>query len=68
MYDRLVDLGESIGAQTLENGQDFHMEGILTVMIDDFDSRQGDGEDIKKYTLGTTGTNKGHPCGYTTEG
>ena len=41
------------------------MQGILEAMIDDFDSRWGDGEDINKYTLGTIGTNKGQPCGYT---
>ena len=34
-------------------------------MIDDFDSRWGDGEDINEYTLGRNGTNKGQPCGYT---
>ena len=41
------------------------MQDILQAMIDDFDSRWGDGEDINKYTLGTIGTNKGQPCGYT---
>ena len=41
------------------------MQGILEAMIDDFDSRWGDGTDINKYTLGTNGTNKGQPCGYT---
>ena len=34
-------------------------------MIDDFDSRWGDGEDINEYTLGRNDTNKGQPCGYT---
>jgi hypothetical protein len=34
-------------------------------MIDDFNSRWGDGTDINKYTLGTNITNKGYPCGYT---
>jgi hypothetical protein len=52
-------MGEDIGAQTLENGQEFHIEDILESMIDDFDSRWGDGEDINKYTLGADGTNKG---------
>ena len=64
-HDRLVELGEAIGAQAFEKGQDFHMQDILQAMIDDFDSRWGDGEDINKYTLGTIGTNKGQPCGYT---
>jgi hypothetical protein len=41
------------------------MEGILETMIDDFDSRWGDGTDINKYTLRTNDTNKGQPCGYT---
>jgi hypothetical protein len=45
--------------------RDFHMQGILDAMIDDFDSRWGDGEDINEYTLGRNGTNKGQPCGYT---
>ena len=43
----------------------FHMQGILDAMIDYFDSRWGDGEDINEYTLGRNGTNKGQPCGYT---
>ena len=47
------------------SGQDFHMQGILEAMIDDFDSRWGDVEDINKYSFGTNGTNKGQPCGYT---
>ena len=47
-HPRLVELGESIGSQTFENGQDFHMQGILESMIDDFDGRWGDGEDINK--------------------
>ena len=40
------------------------MQGILEAMIDDFESRWGDGTDINKYTLGTNNTNKGQPCGY----
>ncbi len=62
---RLVELGESIGDQTFENGQDFHMQSIFEGMIDNFDVRWGDGEDINKYTPGTNGTNKRQPCGYT---
>jgi hypothetical protein len=62
-HDRLVELGEVIGGQVFEKGQDFHMEDILQTMIDYFDSRWGDGEDINKYTLGTIGTNQGQPCG-----
>jgi len=34
-------------------------------MIEDFDTRWGDGTNINRYTLGTNGTNKGQPCGYT---
>ena len=49
----LVELGETIGAQTFENGLDFHMQGILEAMIDDFDGRWGDGEDINKHTFGS---------------
>jgi len=64
-HDRLVELGDSIGPQVSAKGEDFHMQGILEAMIDDFDSRWGDGTDINKYTLGTNGTNKGQPCGYT---
>ena len=64
-HDRLVELGDAIGPQVLAKGEDFHMQGILEAMIDDFDSRWGDGTDINKYTLGTNGTNKGQPCGYT---
>jgi hypothetical protein len=64
-HDRLVQLGDAIGAQAWEKGQDFHMQGILEAMIDDFESRWGDGTDINKYTLGTNNTNKGQPCGYT---
>ena len=63
-HDRLVELGDSIGPQVSAKGEDFHMQGILEAMIDDFDSRWGDGTDINKYTLGTNGTNKGQPCGY----
>ena len=59
-----VELGEAVGAQALEYGQDFHMQGILEAMIDNFDSRWGDGEHIHKCTLGTNGTNKGQPCGH----
>ena len=40
-HDRLVELGEAIGPQAFEKGQDFHMQGILEAMIDDFDSRWG---------------------------
>ena len=65
VHDCLVELGETIGVKAFEKGQDFHMQGNLKVMIDDLDSRWGDGEDINKYTLGTNGTNKGQPCGYT---
>ena len=64
-HDRLVELGGAIGAQTFGDGQDFHMQGILEAMIEDFDRRWGDGARINKYTLGTNGTNKGQPCGYT---
>jgi hypothetical protein len=64
-HDRLVELGESIGAQSFEKDQDFHIQGILETMIVDFESRWGDGTDIKKYTLGTNNTNKGQPFGYT---
>ena len=35
-HDRLVEIGEAIGAQAFEKGQDFHMQGILEAMIDDF--------------------------------
>ena len=64
-HDRLVELGESIGAQAFEKDQDFHIQGILEAMIVDFESRWGDGTDINKYTLGTNNTNKGQTCGYT---
>ena len=64
-HARLVQLGDAIGAQAWEKGQDFHMQGILEAMIHDFESRWGDGTDMNKYTLGTNNTNKGQPCGYT---
>jgi hypothetical protein len=64
-HDRLVELGEAIGAQAFEKDQDFHMQGILEAMIGDFENRWGDGTDINKNTLGTNNTNKGQPCGYT---
>jgi hypothetical protein len=64
-HDRLVELGGAISAQTFGDGQDFHMQGILEAMIEDFDRRWGDGARINKYTLGTNSTNKGQPCGYT---
>ena len=41
------------------------MQGILEAMIDDFDSRWGDGTNINNYTLATNGTNEGKLCGYT---
>ncbi len=63
--DRLVEFGDAIGPEVSAKGQDFHMQGILEAMIDDFDSRWGDGTDINKYDLGTNGINKGQPCGYT---
>ena len=62
---RLEELGDAIRAQVLENGQDFHMKDIVEVMIEDFDTRWGDGTNINNYTLRTNGTNKGQPCGYT---
>jgi hypothetical protein len=40
------------------------MASILQAMIEDFESRCGDGSDINAYSLGTSGTNKGQPCGY----
>ena len=64
-HDRLVELGDSIGPQVSAKGEDFHMQGILEAMIEDFDRRWGDGARINKYTLGTNSTNKGQPCGYT---
>jgi hypothetical protein len=41
------------------------MQDILEGMIEDFDTRWGDGTNINRYTLGTNDTNKGQPCGYT---
>jgi hypothetical protein len=35
------------------------MQSILEAMLEEFDSRWGDGSDIRKYSLGILGTNKG---------
>jgi hypothetical protein len=62
----LKELSQSIGEQVLENGKDFNMESILGAMIEDFESRWGDGLDINNYSC-RLGTNRGQPCGYTKE-
>jgi hypothetical protein len=57
----LVELGEAIGAQAFGEGQDFHMQGILEVMNDDFD-RGGEMEHTSTSTLsGQTALIRGSP-------
>ena len=64
-HERLQVLAAAIGVQILPDGEEFDMESILQAMIEDFESRWGDGSDINTCSLGTSGTNKGQPCGYT---
>ncbi len=54
-----------IDTQILSDGENFDMEIILQTMIEDFESRWGDGSDINAYSLGTLVTSKGQPRGYT---
>jgi hypothetical protein len=64
-HERLQELGTLIDVQILPDGEEFDMEIILQTLIEDFESRWGDGSDINTCSLGTSGTNKGQPCGYT---
>ena len=58
-HECLQELGATIDAQILPDGQEFHMENILEAMIEDFESRWGDGSDINAYSFDTSDTNKG---------
>ena len=64
-HERLQELGTVIDTQILSDGENFDMEIILQTMIEDFESRWGDGSDINAYSLGMSDTNKDQPRGYT---
>ena len=64
---RVQELSAAVGDQKLDDGTDFDMGSILDAMVDDFETRWGDGTNLLEFKYGQSGTGVGQPCGYTSE-